>query len=205
MNGPLALVTTVGRASGSRAAAAALTCAGSDPDCAGLLIEVGGPPPRPTLLASPGARKLEERLAAHLPGLRAAARGQTCRLAVEAEPLDFDAVRAALPLVRDSVAVAHVAPGLLHAFLEEPGVAPTAVLLRADLSEDRAMTALAVRELAARGLRVRVLKRPPAWLPARRALFGVLPAGASDGLPPSLTRAALGTRRIPGSARIAAC
>jgi hypothetical protein len=34
-----------------------------------------------------------------------------------------------------------------------------------------------------RGLRVAVLKRPLPWFPARRALFGVLPAEASDGLP----------------------
>ncbi len=182
MNGPLVLVTSVGRAGGSRAAAAALACAGSDPDRAGLLIDVGGRPPRPTLLASPGARELEERLAAHLPRARAAARGHTCHLAVEADPVDFDAVRAALPPARDSLAVAHLAPGLLHAFLGETGLAPTAVVLRADLTTDRALTALAARELVALGLTVRVLKQPLAWVPARRALFGVLPAAVPGGL-----------------------
>jgi len=182
MNGPLTLVTSVGRASGSRAAAAALACAGSDPDRAGLLIDVGGRPPRPTLLAAPGARQLEERLAAHLPDAPAAARGQTCHLAVEADPVDFDAVRAALPLVRDSVAVAHLAPGLLRAFLGEEGIESSSVLLRADLTADRALTALAARDLIGHGLTVKVLKRPLAWVPARRALFGVLPSGAPGGL-----------------------
>ncbi len=194
MNGPLVLVTSVGRASGSRAAAAALACAGSDPDRAGLLIDVGGRLPRPTLLASQGARELEERLAAHLPELCAAARGHTCHLAVGVEPVDLDAVRAALPLVRDSVAVLHVAPVLLRAFLSESSVAPSAVLLRADLTTDRALTALAVRELAARGLRIRVLKRPLAWVSARRALFGVLPGGAPGGLPVALANSLLESR-----------
>ena len=111
----MVLVTAVGGASGSKAAAAALACAGSDPDRPGLLIDVGGRPPRPTLIASAGARELEERLAAHLPQLRAASRGQTCHLAV---PDDgdgrFESVRAALPLVRDSVAVVHLPPALLQ-------------------------------------------------------------------------------------------
>jgi hypothetical protein len=75
------------------------------------------------------------------------------------------------------------------------------VLLRADLAEDRALTALTVGDLAARGLPVAVLKRPLAWIPSRRALFGVLPAGAPGGLPAGLVK------RLCGShfARIAAC
>jgi len=186
VNGPLVLVTSVGRASGSRAAAAALACAGSDSDRAGLLIDVGGRSPRPTLLASAGARELEERLAAHLPDLRAASRGQICQLAVGEDPPDLESVRAALPLARDSVAVLHAAPVLFHELLDAPGIEPTAILLRADLPADRALAALAVREPIARGLRVRIHERPLAWVPARRALFGVLPGGAPGGLPLAL-------------------
>jgi hypothetical protein len=182
MNGTVVLATAVGVASGSKAAAAALACAGSDPDRPGLLIDVGGRPPRPTLVASSGARALEERLAVHLPGLRAASRGQTCHLAVASDEAPFERVRAALPLVRDSVAVVHLAPALLQPALAE-GVDPTAALLRADLASDRALTALAVRDLLDHDLRVAVLKRPLAWIPARRALFGVLPPAAPGGLP----------------------
>jgi hypothetical protein len=83
MSGRVVVVTPVGAASGSRAAAAALACAGSEPDRPGLLIDLGGRGPRPTLIASSGARELEERLAVHLPALRAASRGQTCHLAVD--------------------------------------------------------------------------------------------------------------------------
>lgn len=186
------VVTQVAGASGSRAAAAALACAGSDPDRPGLLIDVDGRPPRPTLVASAGARELEERLAAHLPGHRSASRGQTCHLAVGDDPLDCDAIRAALPLARGSVAVVHLPPALLQPLLAEPGIAVSAVLLRADLGADRALAALAVRDLARRGLRVRVLGRPLAWVLARRALFGLLPPGVPGGLQPRLIAGVLG-------------
>jgi hypothetical protein len=188
MKGTVVLVTAAGAASGSRTAAAALACAGSEPDRPGLLIDVGGRPPRPTLVASAGARRLEERLAVHLPDLRAASRGQTCHLAVPAEEAPFERVRAALPLVRDSVAVVHLVPALLQPALAEAGIEPTAVLLRADLIPDRALTALSVRELLDRNLRVAVLKRPLAWIPSRRALFGVLPANNQGALPERLVR-----------------
>jgi len=194
MNGRVILVAAVGAASGSRAAAAALACAGAEPDRAGLLIEVGGRPPRPTLIASAGARQLEERLAAHLPGHRAASRGVTCHLAVGDEPLDFEAMRAALPLVRDTVAVLHVPPATLHEVLAHPDVSATGAVLRADLDADRALAALAVRNLVGRGLRVRVLKRPLDWVPARRALFGMLPPAAPGGLSSRLTAGILEKR-----------
>ncbi len=191
MSGRFVLVGPVGGASGSKAAAAALTCAGSEPDRPGLLIDLGGRPPRPTLVASSGARELEERLAVHLPALRAASRGQTCHLAIPEDREPLESLRAALPLVRDSVAVLHGPADALRAALEAPGVVPTGVLLRADLGEARALTALAVPDLLARELRVRVLKRPLAWVAARRALFGLLPAEAPGGLPHGLRKALL--------------
>jgi hypothetical protein len=191
MSGRVILVTGVGAATGSHAAAAALACAGSEPDRAGLLVDLGGRQPRPTLVASAGARDLEERLAVHLPERRAASRGETCHLAVPADPADVEDLRAALPLARGSVAVLHVPPALLNLVLELEGIAPTAVLLRADLPADRALTALAVRELIERQFTVKVLKRPLAWVAARRALFGLLPMGSPGGLPPRLTAGVL--------------
>ena len=187
MSEAVILAVAAGAASGSKAAAAALACAGSEPDRPGLLIDVGGRPPRPTLLASAGARELEERLAVHLPQLRAASRGQTCHLAVAEEPEAFESVRAALPLVRDSVAVVHLPPARLQEALADPGIRFTGALLRADLDEDHALAALAVRDLVRRGLRTKVLRQALAWVPARRALFGVLPAAAPGGLPSALT------------------
>ncbi len=191
MNGRVVVVTAVGAASGARAAAAALACAGSEPDRPGLLIDIGGRQPRPTLLASAGARELEERLTVHMPELRAASRGGTCHLALPADAEALERLSAALPLAREAVAVLHVPPALFQDVLHLGGVEPSGVLLRAGLESDRALAALVVRELQQRGLLVRVLKRPLAWVPARRALFGVLPPDAPGGLSPRLRKSLL--------------
>jgi hypothetical protein len=76
-----------------------------------------------------------------------------------------------------------VPPGLLQAATETPGLRAGTVVLRADLGRDRALTALAARDLIARGVAVAVAKRPLPWVPSRRALFGALPADAAGGLP----------------------
>lgn len=191
MKGRVILVTAVGAAEGSRAAAAALACAGSEPDRPGLLVDVGSRPPRPTLVASSGARELEERLAVHLPELRAASRGGTCHLVVPGDPEALERMSAALPLVRDAVAVLHVPPLLFQDVLQVSGIEPSAVLLCADLATDRPLLALTVRDLRERGLTVRVLKQPLAWVPTRRALFGVLPPEAPGGLPARLRKTLL--------------
>jgi hypothetical protein len=162
------------------------------------LIDLGGGrPPRPSLIAAAAARELEERLAVHLPDAGVASRGQICHLALPADGAGVERVAAALPLVRDSVAALHVPPCLFRAVLEESRMRPSAVLLRADLGADRSLTALAVRDLQERGIRVAVLKQPPGWLAARRALAGLLPGGgfpqrlrhrllATDGGPPEI-------------------
>lgn len=187
--GPVVVVAAVGEAEGSRGAAAALSCAAADVDTAALLMDVGGRAPRPTLLASAAAQKLEERLAAHLPHLRAAARGQVCHLAVPVDPEGLDAASAALTAARGATAVVHVSPGLLQEVVEgSSGIRPSGVLLRADLGQDRALVALAVRELMARGLAVAVLKRRLGWMVERRALFGVLSPGSAGALPAQLVR-----------------
>jgi len=187
--GPTVLVTAVGGAEGSRPAAAALACAGADLDLATLLVDVGGGPPRPTLLASAAAQRLEERLAAHLPQARIAARGQTCHLAVPVEPEGLEAASAAVTVARDAALAVHLPPALLRTALdEESPLRPTGVLLRADLRGDRALVALVARDLMARGLAVAVLKRRLPWVAERRALFGALPANSPGGLPARLCR-----------------
>jgi hypothetical protein len=184
---PLVVVTRVGAAAGSRAAAAALACAGSDSDRAGLLIDLAdGRAPRPSLLATAAARDLEERLAAHMPEAGVASRGSTCHLKLPGAVDGIERIPAALPLARGAIAAIHLPPALLQPALAEPRIGATGALLRADLREDRALTALAVRDLVARGLRVAVLKRPLDWLSARRALLGALPADAA--LPRSVLR-----------------
>jgi len=173
--GPVVLVTAVGAASGARATAAALACAASEPDRAALLIDLDeGRPLRPTLIATAGARALEERLRAHLSDARTASRGQICQLSLS-DPEGIEQAAAAVPLVRESVAVVHLPPSLVRTVLEEARIPVTAVLLRADLTKARALTALAVRDLLTQDLRVAVLKRPLGWLTAHASLLGVLP------------------------------
>jgi hypothetical protein len=176
---PVVLVSGVGAAKGSRAVAAALACAASEPDRAALLVDLEeGRAPRPTLIATAGARRLEERLAAHLPDTSIASRGRICQLKLSPEHEAIETVAAALPLVRESAAVLHLPPVLLRVVLGDARIRSTGVLLRADLTEDRALTALAVRDLMAEGLQVGVAKRPPSMLAACVAQLGVLPPGS---------------------------
>jgi hypothetical protein len=192
-DGPTVLATAVGEAEGSRGAAAALACAGADLDVATLLVDVGGRPPRPTLLASAAAQTLEERLAAHLPQYRVAARGQVCHLAVAADAEGIDAAAAAVTANRGELAVIHLPPELLQVVVSgDRDPRPTGVLLRSDLQRDRALVALAARDLLTQGVSVAVLKQRLSWVAERRALFGALPAGAPGGLPERLVRSLLG-------------
>jgi hypothetical protein len=186
---PTVLVTTVAEAEGARGAAAALACAGADADLATLFVDVGGRAPRPTLLASTAAQRLEERLVAHLPAARVAARGQVCHLAVAADPDGLAAASAAVTVARGALAVLHVPPALLQPLLDEhSGPEPTGVLLRAEIAADRPLLALVVRDLMARDLAVAVLKQRLGWVAERRALFGSLAVDAAGGLPPHMLR-----------------
>jgi hypothetical protein len=188
-DGPTLVVTRVGEAEGARGAAAALACAGADLDSPAIFLDIGGRAPRPALLASAAAQRLEERLGAHLPELRAAARGQICQLAVPATLAGLDAASAAVSVSRGSTAVLHVPPELLQTLLAgELGLRPSGMLLRADLAEDRPLVALSVRDLLSREFTVAVLKRRLTWVAERRALFGALPPGSPGGLPERLLR-----------------
>jgi hypothetical protein len=118
---------------------------------------------------------LEQRLSDHLPDTQIVSRGQICQLSLPPEVEAIERITAAVPLARESAAVIHLPPSLVRAVLEERRIPATSVLLRADLVEARPLTALAVRDLMATGLRVAVLKYPLSWLAARAALLGALP------------------------------
>lgn len=185
--GPTIIVAAVSEAEGARGAAAALACAGADLDRATLLIDVGGRTPRPALLTSAAAQSLEERLTAHLPEARVAARGQVCQLAASADCEGLETAVAAATAARETTCVVHVPPHLLQEALD-CGLRPSGVLLRAELDEDRPLLALAARDLLTRGLAFAVLKRRLTWVAERRALFGALPAGSQGALPTRLVR-----------------
>jgi hypothetical protein len=187
LDAPTVAVTAVGRAEGARGAAAALACAGADLDRVALLVDVGGRPPRPTLLTSAAARGLEERLAAHLPESRAATRGRICQLTVPAGAEGFEAAAAAVTVARGALAVLHLPPDQLQPLLAAHAPRLSGALVCANLTEDRALTALVARDLLARGLRLAVLKRRLNWVTERRALFGVLgPDAAAAALPSAM-------------------
>ncbi len=186
---PTVLVTAAGAAEGARGAAAALACAGADVDLATLLVDLGGKAPRPTLLASAAAQRLEERLTAHLPEAKVAARGQVCHLAVPADAEGLAAASAAVTVARGALAVLHLPPALLQPVLADGlGPEPSGVLARADLAADRALLALVARDLIARGVDVAVLKRRLSWVAERRAHFGSLAPDAAGGLPAAVLR-----------------
>lgn len=194
--GPTVAVAAVAEAEGARGAAAALACAAAELDAPALFVEVGGRTPRPALLASAAAQKLEERLAAHLPDLQIAARGQVCHLAVAAEPEGLDVASAAATAARGATVVVLVPPELLQPLLSgKDGLQPSGVLLRADLERDRPLIALAVRDLIVRGFAVAVLKQRLSWVAERRALLGTLSAGGAGGLPEQVVRRVLGPPR----------
>jgi hypothetical protein len=200
MSEAVVIVTGVGAAAGTRTAAAALACAASGPDRAGLLIDLADArSPRSSLIATEAACELEERLALHLPEGGVSSRGQTCHLCLPPDQSGIDGAAAALPAAREAVGVLHLPPSLLQPVLEETRIRPAAALLRAELREDRALTALAAGDLARRGVTVAVLKRPLGWIASRRALAGLLPAGATGGLPGRVLRRLLAERE--GGAR----
>jgi hypothetical protein len=198
-DGPVVLVTTVAAAAGARAAAAALACVASEPDRAALLIDLSAArPPRPSLIATAGARGLEERLTAHMPEAALASRGRFCQLTLPPDSDGLERLPEAVPLVREAAAVIHLPPALWTGALAHPRIPATAALLRADLARDGALTALSVRDLLDRDLRVSVLKHPLAWLPARAALLGAVPTN-TPAFPGRVRRRLLGTddKRFP--------
>ena len=151
-------------------------------------ISTGAAAPRPSLIATAAARELEERLVAHLPEAGVASRGRICHLALPADEGGLERVAAALAIGRDGIVAVHLAaaPGAGGA---GGAIRPSGALLRADLAEDRALTALAVGDLLEHGVRPAVMKRPLGWIAARRALAGArwrparaaFPLGSANG------------------------
>jgi hypothetical protein len=162
---------SLGLAAAVAVEAAVLTGAGT------LLIEVGDAARRrgPTLLASPGARRIEDGL--RVVGLRASARGHLCHLAVAErdEPL-ADAARA-ISESEAELAVIHLPGRLWVPALETSGLETAGGCLLVSLPAERPLAALAVDELARRRVPARVATQPPGQLAARRALAGVRAGG----------------------------
>ena len=202
MSAELIASTWLGDAAGSLELAAAVAVAAAQrggPGVAGaLLVELGERGPcRPTILASAPAREIEQALGA-VPGARAAARGRICHLRLPADRQGVDVAAEALDAVPGSpLCVLHGRPERLRGLLESPrpSLRPRGALLRADLELDRPLAALAAADLCARGLRVRIAKRPLGWLAGRLALAGLPPGDAATGSAVRLLAGLLGEGR----------
>jgi hypothetical protein len=135
--------------------------------------------PRPTMLASESARRVEDALRAlGAPYVGAAARGHGCFVSLAADEPGMDALAGLLAARPPAgLVVAHLPARLWRQALELelPGLA--GALLRIDLPAGRALAALVVADLGQRGLAVRVASRPLGRVASRRARAGLEPGG----------------------------
>jgi hypothetical protein len=181
---PLVIVAAGGDADGSRAVAAALTCAGIGGAQAPLFIDLAGTAPRPTLLASAEARALEGRLARAVPDTATAARGGFCQIALSADTEGFTVAAAAVSATGDAPVVIYVPRGRLSAFLDSALASQvSAALVRSEVGVGQALAAPVALELLSRGLAVSLLEHRLDWVTERRALFGALRAKDLHELP----------------------
>jgi hypothetical protein len=202
----LMLATDLGQARGGLAVAAAVgvwVAAEAEPRGASglLLAEFGTQGGRgPTILASPGARELEDGL--REAGFeRVAARGRLCWLGLAPTEEALSELPRALQAVSAQPAIVHMPARLWPLALDEGALRPRAGLLRADLPGDRALAALAVAELRERRLAARVAARPLGRVASRRAMAGLEVGGAAARRVGRLARGLLGRAGAPAAER----
>ena len=177
-------------------AIAAMDSVGSAADGV-ILAELGCERGRgPTMLATDRARELERAL--REPGLEAAARGRLAWLRLGADEHWDESLRLALDAAGPVRAVVVHLPARHWREALEPGrLNPTGALLRADLPAQRSLAALAVVELGALGLRVRVASRAPGRVAGRRALAGIEAGGDASERATRLARGLTSPPRRP--------
>jgi hypothetical protein len=187
-------------AAGSRdglAQAAAVAVSVAQAHGRALLVALEDEPRRRpgTLLAAPGARRLEA-------GLRAAgfetasARGHLCHLSL---PAGEDALATLDTLsgngaADDRAVVVHLPATLWQPALDGPAAGAAGGLLRASLPRDRSLAALFTGDLRGRGMRARVSTRPLGRVAARRALAGLDPGGTASARADRIARGLAGER-----------
>jgi hypothetical protein len=195
------LATELGGSGGGLAAtAAAAVCGAVDGGCERVLVAELSERERraPTLLASAGARELEDALRAA--GFEsAAARGRVCWLSLPpgADGLDPLAAAIAAP-TRAELVFAFVPPRQWTPALDRAEIGAEAGLLRADLPAQRALAALAVGELQERRMRARVAARALGRVGTRRSLAGIDPGGDASRRSARLVRGLIGPVRRQG-------
>jgi hypothetical protein len=192
------LVTGTARRGGVGLAAAIAVEAAVRTDGPALLAEIapGARRRAPTLLSAPPARELEQVLRSK--GHPCSARGHLCHLAVEAAEEPLEALAGAA-WAGAGIVVASLPPWLWGSALDLPGVDLRGGCLLVALPEERSLAALAVAELAGRGLRARVVTSPPPSIAARRALAGIRPGGRASARAGRIAAALLAPRSGEGT------
>lgn len=158
------------------AAALAVAIAQASSGSSVVFVELGAAPrKRPTLLSSSQARFAEERLA-ELAFAPAAARGRICWLGLPLDDRWPERLRD-LGGTGTGLVVAHLPAPDWRRAIEDPDLPVAGALIRADVRAQRPLLALAVGDLTARGIPVRVAGRPLGLVGARRAIAGLDPGG----------------------------
>ncbi len=185
MSGRVIACVAVGEARGADAAAAAVAVSAAlEADSEGAVVldarrSVG--PVRGTLLASSAARALE-RTANEVAGIRAAARGRIC-VARPLDPAGPEGAEAVAELLRPPaiapLVVCLTDPPTFRNVLEAAPDGDRAALVRAAPGRERPLLALLAEELRGEGVPFKAWTRPIGLVPARRALAGLEPGGAT--------------------------
>jgi Transglycosylase SLT domain/D-alanyl-D-alanine carboxypeptidase/Putative Flp pilus-assembly TadE/G-like len=191
---------TVRRGSLALAAAVAVEAAAAS-GARTLLVEVAEGARRrgATLFSTPPARELEDSLRAA--GWTGSARGHLCHLAVGIDDEPLETLGATMQEGGAELLVAHLPGALWVPALDHEEIGVLGGLIVVELPRERSLAALAVDQLRARGLGVKVTSATPSPLAARRALAGIGPGGRRSSAARRIAAALLGVGRDRGGAR----
>jgi transglycosylase-like protein with SLT domain/D-alanyl-D-alanine carboxypeptidase-like protein/putative Flp pilus-assembly TadE/G-like protein len=142
-----------------------------------LLVEVAEGARRrgPTLLSTPAARELEDSL--RIAGWSGSARGHLCHLGLGTDGEPLETLGATMHEGGAELVVAYLPAALWVPALDSDEIGALGGLIVVELPRERPLAALAVDQLRARGLGVKVASATPSPFAARRALAGTRPGG----------------------------
>lgn len=144
-----------------------------------LLAELRGGARRPGLFSTALSRGVADLVRARFSDLTPVTRGQLCHLSLPVEDDVTTSVVAELPRILPEQALCLVVsgPAELRELVETESVEPDSALLVAEFPRDRAVTALACRDLSRRGIRCRIWRLPLGGMRAQLASLGLPPGG----------------------------
>ena len=178
MSAAAILVTGSGRRGSLALAAAVAVEAAAASGARTLLVEVATAARRrgATLLSTPAARELEDSL--RIAGWSGSARGHLCHLALDTEDEPLETLGATMLEGGAELVVAHLPAGLWVPALDCDEIGALGGLIVVELPRERSLAALAVDQLRARGLGVKVAASPPRRSQPAGRWPGPVPAGA---------------------------